>query len=208
MFLCFKQSSCCCTCCSSALLGEALVGARPPTCVEKGRGPMLGLPVLGRVFWGRAGQVLPVTHLHCLQLSFPVGVSMKGLGLMESWWPRAGPVVAGGGSRGDLEGNHTVSCRHPTLVPLLELRLEPLRTHSSRWLDGNRNLWLFKLLSGFGPTAADWLCLQLSSAPVLSQPLCPPAEVGSGRQQQSRHTCCLPRAATARAADGAWVLPS
>lgn len=38
--------------------------------------------------------------------------------------------------------------------------------------------------------------------------VCPPAEVGSGRQQQSRHTCCLPRAATARAADGAWVLPS
>lgn len=99
--------------------------------------------------------------------------------------------MAGGGSRGDLEGNHTVSCRHPTLVPLLELRLEPLRTHSSRWLDGNRNLWLFKLLSGFGLTAADWLCLQLSSAPVLSQPLCPPAEVGSGRQQQSRHTCCV-----------------
>lgn len=94
--------------------------------------------------------------------------------------------------------------RHPAVVALLELRLERLRTHSSRWLDGNRELWLFKQLSGFGLTVAAWLCLQPSSALVLSQSLGPPAEVGSGRQQKS----CLPRAASARAADGAWVLPS
>lgn len=88
----------------------------------------------------------------------------------------------------------------PQAPAQLELRLEPLRT--CRWLDGSGDLGLFKLLSGFGLTVADWLCLQPSSAWSCPS-LCPPAEVGSGRQELSGHTCCLPRAATARAADGA-----
>lgn len=62
--------------------GEALVGARPWAVWSKEGGPMLGCQgsegLLGE---GCAG--LPVTCAHCLQLSFPAGVSMTGLGLME-----------------------------------------------------------------------------------------------------------------------------
>lgn len=58
-FSCFSTlsgSPCCCACCFSALLGEALVAARPWTCVEQGRGSHAGLPGLGGAFWGRAVQ--------------------------------------------------------------------------------------------------------------------------------------------------------
>lgn len=182
------------------------MGARPLMCVEQRRQTHAGAARAGECVLeeGCAG---PASHLSTLPSAFfsswgqHDGVGADGVMVAMSWascgWRRE--------QRRLKEESH---CQLQASNFGATAGAETGASEDSQQQDGNRDPWLFQLLSGFGLTVADWLCLQPSSALILSQSLCPPAEVGSGRQQPSGHMCSLPRAAFARAADGAWVSPS